>query len=174
VNKTFANDPFRWDEESSATEVPPEMVQTPLALTQPTAPPSSPNLSPSKCFITLSDGQDLATAVVEMHIASAHDGKYTCSHTPPEDLSETTPTEPRSPTPGLVFPANQPSAQIVITEYAQRFLDILKSLSSPQGPPPPSAKPAREPGEGKARTSRLEFKTINEVYVSNAVQIQAY
>ena len=57
----FANDPFRWDEKSSATKVPTEMVQTALALAQPTTPPSSPNLSPSKCFVALSDAQELVS-----------------------------------------------------------------------------------------------------------------
>jgi hypothetical protein len=84
---------------------------------------------------------------------------------PPEDASEATPTELCSPTPALAFPANQPSAQVVTT-YVQQFLDILKSLSTQQGPPSPPTKPSGESGEPKARASRLEFKTVNEVYVS--------
>ena len=123
-------------------------------------------------FNTSSGAQELVKAVMDMEIASGRAPNCTCSHTPPEDASEATPTEPCSPTPGVAFPANQPSAQIVTT-YVQQFLDILKSLSTQQGPPPPSAKPAGEPGEPKARASRLEFKTVNEVYVSNAAQIQA-
>ncbi len=153
--QNFADDPFRWDEESSTTKVSTEMVQASL----PFAPPSSPNLSLSKCF-------DASSASGRAHC--------TCSHTPPEDASEATPTEPCSPTPGLAFPANQPSAQVVTTEHVQQFLDILNSLSIKQGPPPPPTKPSGESGEPKARASRLEFKTVNEVYVSNAARIQAY
>jgi hypothetical protein len=109
-----------------------------------------------------------------MEIASGRGPNCTCSHTPPEDASEATPTEPCSPTPGLAFPADQPSAQVVTTEYVRQFLDILKSLSTQQGPPPPPTKLSSESGEPKPRASRLEFKTVNEVYVSNAARIQAY
>jgi hypothetical protein len=144
-----------WDEESSTTKAP-------------TAPPSSPNPSPSKCFDTVSDDQELIRAVKDMQMAPGHATKCACSHTPPEDASEATPTEPCSPTPGLAFPANQPLAQV--TEYVQQVLDILKSLSPQQGPPPLPAKPSGESGEPKARASRLEFKTVNEVYVSNAAR----
>jgi hypothetical protein len=168
--QNFANDLFRWGEESSTTKVSTEMVQTPL----PFAPPSSPNLSLSKCFNTSSDAQELVKAVMDMEIASGRPPNCTCSHTPPEDASEATPTEPCSQTAGLAFPANQPSTQVVTTEYVQQFLDILNSLSTKQGPPPPPAKPPSESGEPKARASRLEFKTVNEVYVSNAARIQAH
>ena len=160
---SFANNSFRWDEESSATEVPTEMVQTSLALAQPTAPPSSPNLSLSKCFLTLSDAQELAKAVTNMQMGSTHAAKCTCSYTPPENLSEATLTDHYSPTLCYMSPTNQTSSQFVTTEHVQQFLDILKSLSTKQGPPPPHAKPPG--GEPKARASRLEFKTVNEVYV---------
>jgi hypothetical protein len=146
------------------------MVQTSL----PFAPPSSPNPSLSKCFNASSDAQGLVKAVMDMEITSGRTPNCTCSHTPPEDASEATLTEPCSPAPGRAFPANQPSAQVVTTEHVQQFLEILKSLSTQQGPPPPPTKPSGESGKPKARASRLEFKTINEVYVSNAARIQAY
>ena len=110
---------------------------------------------------------------MDMEIASSRAPNCTCTHTPPEDASEATPTDPCSPTLSLAFPANQPLAQVVTTEYVQQFLDILKSLSTQQGPPPPPTKPSGGSGEPKARDSRLEFKTVNEVYVSNAARIQA-
>jgi hypothetical protein len=150
------------------------MVQTSFDFAQPTTPPSNPNLALSHCFITSSDTQELVESVMDMQMASGCAPNRTCSHTPPEDPSEATPIEPCSPTPGLAFPANQPSAQIVTTEHVQQFLEIFKSLSTQQGPPPPPPKPSGESGEPKARASRLEFKTINEVYVSNAARIQAY
>ncbi|MAD87973.1 MAG: hypothetical protein CL912_33850 [Deltaproteobacteria bacterium] len=124
----FADDTFSWDEESSVTEVPTEMVQSPLALGQPTAPPSSPNLLPSKCFVTLSDAQELAKAMMDMQMPSGHAPKCTCSHTPPEYPSQATSIDLYSPT----FPTNQTSPQIVTV------LDLLKSLNTKQEPPPKS------------------------------------
>jgi hypothetical protein len=145
------------------------MVQTSL----PSAPPSSPNPLLSKCFNASSDAQELVKAVMGMEIASGRAPNCTCSHTPPEDASEATPTEPCSPSPGRAFPANQLSAQIVTSEHVQQFLDILKSFSNQQGPPPkpPGAKPdAPKDAQPKmAPASKLEFKTVNEVYVSNGI-----
>ncbi len=145
------------------------MVQTSL----PFAPPSSPNPPLSKCFNTSSDAQELVKAVMEMEITSGRAPNCTCSHTPPEDASEATPTEPCSPAPSRVFPANQTLAHIVTSEHVQQFLDILKSFSTQQGPPPksPGAKPgAPEGAQPKiAPASKLEFKTVNEVYVPNGV-----
>jgi hypothetical protein len=148
------------------------MVQTSL----PFAPPSSPNPSLSKCFNTSSDAQELVKAVIDMEIASGRAPNCTCSHTPPEDTSEA--TEPCSPAPGRAFPANQPLAQVVTTEHVQQFLDILKSLSTQQGSPPksPDSVKAAEGAKTDAReqpettpASKLEFKTVNEVYVSNGI-----
>jgi hypothetical protein len=156
-----------------------EMIQASpsVALAQPTTPPSSPNLSSSEHIVTLNNAQqfiEVVKAVVDMQMASAHAPHCTCSHTPPGDPLEVTSTDLCSPTPHPTFSTNQPSAQIVTTEHVQQFLDILKSLSAKQGPPPPPTKPSGESGEPKARASRLEFKTVNEVYVSSAVRIQAY
>jgi hypothetical protein len=108
--QNFANDPFRWDEESATTKVSTEMVQTSL----PFAPPSSTNLSLSKCFNTSSNAQELAKAFVDMEIASGRARNCTCSHTPPEDALEGTSTY-GSPT----VRASQPSPQIVTTEHVQ-------------------------------------------------------
>jgi hypothetical protein len=136
------------------------MVQTSL----PFASPSSPNPPLSKCFNTSSDAQELVKAVMDMEITSSRAPNYTYSHTPPEDASEATPTEPCSPAPSRVFPANQTLAHIVTSKHVQQFLDILKSFSTQQGPPPKS--PGAKPG---APASKLEFKTVNEVYVPNGV-----
>jgi hypothetical protein len=142
------------------------MAQTSL----PFAPPSSPNLS----FTTLNDAQELVKAVMDMQMATTHAPRCTCSHTPPEDPSEATPTDLCSPTPCHTSPTNQTSSQVVTTEHVQQFWDIPNSLITKQGPPPPPTKPSGESGEPKARASRLEFKAVNEVYVSNAARIQAY
>jgi hypothetical protein len=157
---TLANNPFRWDEESS------------LTLGQPTTPPSSPILLPSKRFIALSDKAELAGALIDMQMASIHTSRCTCSHTPPEEPSETASTDFCSPsTPCHTFPANQPSPQIVTTEHVQQFFDILMSVSAKQGSPPsPAAADKVESEELKARASTLEFKKVNEVYVYAGLQ----
>ncbi|OWP06252.1 hypothetical protein B2J93_2490 [Marssonina coronariae] len=142
IQSEIARDP-KWDEESSATEVSTEMVQQP-------APPTSPNLSASKCFVTFKD----------MQIVSAHTAKCTCSHTPPEDASDRTSTFCSS-----TFPTNQPQPQIVTTAHVQQFFDILRSLSTKQEPPPPPASIDKgKSEEPPARASKLEFKTVNEVF----------
>ena len=142
------------------------MAETHLALAQRTAPPSSPNLSPSKCFDTISHAQELVQAVKNMQMASAR-AKCTCSHTPPEDASEATSTY-CSPT----FPRSQLSPQIVTTEHVQQFLDILKSLSPKQEhPPPPATADKVEPEELPARASKLQFKTVNEVFVFRGIKV---
>jgi hypothetical protein len=153
-------------------ESPNRDVQTPLALGQPTTPPSSPVPLPSKRFATLSDAQELVKAVIDMQVASAYAPKCTCAHTPPEDPSEAALTDFYSPSLCPTFPTNQPSQQIVTTEHVQQFLDILKFLSTKQGPPPPAAADKIESENPLARASKLEFKTVNEVYVFNAAQVQ--
>ncbi|KAI6709035.1 AAA family ATPase [Diplocarpon mali] len=146
IQSEIARDP-KWDEESSATEVSTEMVQQP-------APPTSPNLSASKCFVTFKD----------MQIVSAHTAKCTCSHTPPEDASDRTSTFCSS-----TFPTNQPQPQIVTTAHVQQFFDILRSLSTKQEPPPPPASIDKgKSEEPPARASKLEFKTVNEVWDTKA------
>ena len=157
----FADDTFSWDEESSVTEVPTEMVQSPLALGQPTAPPSSPNLLPSKCFVTLSDAQELAKAMMDMQMPSGHAPKCTCSHTPPEYPSQATSIDLYSPT----FPTNQTSPQIVTV------LDLLKSLNTKQEPPPKS--PERHAWRGSGRKGRgrrkgFEFLGVFNMWIGNA------
>jgi len=107
-----------------------------------------------------------------MEIASGRAPNCTCSHTPPEDSSEATPTKPRSPAPGRAFRADQPLAQVVTAEHVQQFLDILGSLSTKQEPtPPPAAAEKVASEEPPARASKLEFKTVNEVYVSIPTQV---
>jgi hypothetical protein len=66
----------------------------------------------------------------------------------------------------------------VTTEHVQQFLDILKSLGTQQGSPPKpldlakAAEGAKTDAREQPETtlaSKLEFKTVNEVYVSNGV-----
>lgn len=141
-----------------------EMIQASpsVALAQPSTPPSSPSLLSSEHVVTLSIAQeflDMVKAVVAMQIASSPALKCTCSHTPPENPIEATSTDLCLRTLCHTSPADQASSQVV---------------STMQGPPPPPAKRSGESEEPKGRASRLEFKTINEVYVSNAARIQVY
>jgi hypothetical protein len=119
----------------------------------------------------------LVKSVMDMRMApeASRGSQCICSRTPP---SEATRTEPCSPAPGLALPANQPPAQVVTAEHVQQFLDIFKSLSTQQAPPPksPDSAKAVEGAETDARhqpetapASELEFKTVNEVYVSYGV-----
>jgi len=107
-------------------------------------------------------------------MASGHAPKCTCSHTPPEDPSEATSTDLCSPTPGHTFLTNHLLGQIVTTGHVQQFFDILKSLSTSQGSPLPATTNEVKSEELLARASKLEFKTVNEVYVSNPTQVYVY
>jgi hypothetical protein len=71
----------------------------------------------------------------------------------------------------------QPLAQIMTTRRIEQLLDILKSFSTKEGPPPSpdsiraseGAKP-NAPENSRPQTtlaSGLEFKTVNKVYVYN-------
>ena len=118
---------------------PTEMIHT--AVAEQTTPPNSPT---SEQIVTLNNVQqfiDMVKAVVAMEIASA---PY---HTPP---------------------TNQSSSHGVTTGHVQQFLDILKSFNAKHGPPlPPAAADKVESEELPARASKLDFKTVNEVYVSS-------
>jgi hypothetical protein len=134
---------------SLLTTVSTEMIQTgaQMASAKPSTPPSSPNLSSS----------------VDMQMASA---------APPENPLEATSTDLCSLTPCHTPPTNESSSQVVTVQFAQQFLDVLKSLSAKQGPPPPG-KPSKATGDvPSARASRLEFKTVHEVYVFCEFQVQ--
>ncbi|CAM6004002.1 unnamed protein product [Sphagnum balticum] len=134
-----------------------EMIQaSPLvALVQPSTPPSSPSLPSSGHVVTWSNAQelfDMLKAMVAMQVGSTPASKCTACLA----------------TSCYTSPTNQTSPQIVTSEHVQQFLDILRSLSTTQGPAPLPAKPSGESGEPKAPASRLAFKNVNEVYVSNA------
>ena len=95
------------------------MDQTSLALGQLTAPLSSPDLSLSRSFVTLSDTQELAKVVTDIQMASTHAPRYTCSYTPPKDLLEATLTDLYLLTPCPLFATNQLLAPIMTTKHVQ-------------------------------------------------------
>jgi hypothetical protein len=147
-----------------------EIIQTgaQMAQAKPSTPPSSPTQSSSEQLVTLSSVHqfiDMVKAVVAMEIASTP--KCTCSAPSQPYIQPLTPQD-----------LEQPLAQIVTSGHIQQLLDILKSLSTKEGPPPTSpdsirasegAKP-NAPEDSRPQTapaSGLEFKTVNEVYVYN-------
>jgi hypothetical protein len=153
-----------------------EMVQNgpPMSAVCPRTLPTSPDLVPAQQAFILNDTQqfiEIVKAVMDIQIASAPAPKYTCSYMPPEVTS----ADLYLPTPYHIFPTNQPLVQIVTTEYIQQFLDIFKSLSTKQGPPPPSGKPSKATGDiPSTRALRLEFKTVYKVYVFCEFQVHPY
>jgi hypothetical protein len=152
---------------------PTEMVHygPPLSLPVSNTPPDSPRRSP---VVTLTDEQatEVANAIAAMQIASPAPSShhFPCQpppgSPPPSLATETATAAPGSPTP--CHTCSTKSLSQVAVEFAQQFMDALKSINSKQGPPPPPAKPSGESGQPKARASRLEFKTVNEVYDFNA------
>jgi hypothetical protein len=137
---------------------PTEMIQTSsqMALTQPGTPPSSPNQS-EHIFGWNNAHQfiDVLKAIVDMQIASAPapapPPKCACSHTSAE--SQTVQT-----------------AQLTVDHLEQLISKLIDAKSKP---PKPSkdAKPG-DPQPEIARASKLEFKTVIEVYVSDRVVIK--
>jgi hypothetical protein len=139
-----------------------EMIQKglPSSSARLSTPPNSPDLPPSYPF-TLSDVQqfiEMVKAVVAMqNTPTAHAPLCPCSHLPGE-----------SPIP------QTPSPPVTLEHLEQLLLKLIQSKDSAEASD--EAKPGAKPGDTQpkiARASKLEFKTVNEVYVSNKVHIQA-
>jgi hypothetical protein len=136
---------------------PAEMIQTDpqIALAQQTTPPSSPNQS--EHIVGWNNAHqfiDVLKAIVDMQIASAPAPapapKCACSHTSAE--SQTVQT-----------------AQPLTVDHLEQL--ISKLIDAKSKPPKPS-KDAK-PGDPQiARASKLEFKTVIEVYVFDRVVIK--
>jgi len=140
-----------------------------LSLLLSNTPPNSPGLPPAA---TLNDDKEIVNAIATMRIApTAHSFQLPSSQTlprsPPPSLSiETTSATSCPLTPCHTPPPKVPSSQAVIVQFAQEFLDIVKSLITKQGPPPPPAAAAIVKSEElPARALKLEFKTVNKVFV---------
>jgi hypothetical protein len=131
-----------------------EMIQASpsVALTQQSTPPSSPSLPSSEHVVTLSNVLefiDMVKGIVAMQTASTLSPKCTCSDAPSGNAHPQTSTQPLT---------SQDLEQL-----------ILKLIDAKSKPPKSSegAKPNVHPEA--ARASKLEFKTVNEVYVSNGI-----
>ena len=132
-----------------------EMVQIGPSLPhpQPGTPPSSPNPSSSEHVVTLSNAQqliDMVKAIVAMEIASTPAAKCTCFDTPPESTNFQSPTPP-----------------LTVKDLEQLFLRLLEVKSadaSPEVANPPDAPGTTQTGEVVAEATKLEYKTVNEVY----------
>jgi hypothetical protein len=68
-------------------------------------------------------------------------------------------------------PPGSPTWPFTVTELARQFFNAVKHVQESESKEASSAGPQVEgnakPPEARARTSRLEFKTVNEVYVSS-------
>jgi hypothetical protein len=137
---------------------PTEMMQTSsqMALAQPGTPPSSPNQSEHMVGWN-NDHQfiDVLKAIVDMQIASAPapapPPKWACSHTSAE--SQTVQT-----------------AQLTV-DLLEQFISKLIDAKSNSPKPSKDATPG-DPQPEISRASKLEFKTVIEVYVSGRVVIK--
>jgi hypothetical protein len=129
-----------------------EMIQaSPSVAQQQSTPPSSPSLPSSEHVITLSNAQeliDMVKAIVAMQIASTPTPKCTCSDAPSQNAHL------------------QASAQPLTSQDLEQL--ILKLIDAKSKPPKSSksAKPNAHPEA--ARASKLEYKTVTEVYASNS------
>jgi hypothetical protein len=83
---------------------------------------------------------------------------------------QTTPSSPELP----------PYKQTLTSEHVQLFVDLLKAAQAIQTAPaaagadqPASTRETPEdPKTSRAKASKLEFKTVNEMYVPYEVQVQ--
>jgi hypothetical protein len=68
-------------------------------------------------------------------------------------------------------PPDSPTWPFNVTELARQFFDAVKHVKESDSKEASSAGPQVEgnvkPAEARARASRLEFKTVDEVYVSS-------
>jgi hypothetical protein len=136
---------------------PTEMIQTSsqMAPTQPGTPPSSPNQSEHIAgWNNAHQFIDVLKAIVDMQIASAPAPapapKCACSHTSAE--SQTVQT-----------------AQPLTVDHLEQL--ISKLIDAKSKPPKPS-KDAKLGDPQITQASKLEFKTVIEVYVSDRVVIK--
>jgi hypothetical protein len=160
----FANGPFSYHP-STLTTAPTEMVHYGPRLSLPVSPPDSPRPLP---VVAWSDDQatEMANAIAAMKMAPT---TLSCHFSSSETLLGNPPPTP-SPCPNCTTK----SSSQVATEFAQQFVEALKSVNAKQEPPPPakpfSASHEDKSEEPKARASTLEFKKVNEVYVYARVQ----
>ena len=141
---------------------PTEMVHAGASLSRahPSTPPSSPNL-PSEQVVTLSNTQqfiEMVNAIVAMQVASPPASKCACSHTTPEN------------------PTFQVSTQHLTLETLGQLLLKLTGAKSAESDresedSESTTSEDTQPEDVVALGSRLEFKTVDEVYVSNRVQV---
>ncbi|KAG4427614.1 hypothetical protein IFR05_016902 [Cadophora sp. M221] len=117
-----------------------------MALAQPGTPPSSPNQS--EHIATWSNAHqfiDVLKAIVDMQIASAPAPKCACFHTSAESQTF------------------QASAQPLTVDHLEQ---LISKLIDAKSKPPEASKDAKpgDPQPETARASKLEFKTVNEVW----------
>jgi hypothetical protein len=142
---------------------PTEMTQNgpPLHQTCPGTPPNSPGLALQQHPFTLTDVQhfiDMVKAIVAMqNVPNGLNPYCHCSQTPSNNPTIQIPSPP-----------------VTWEDLKQLLLEAIQGKSNPQS----SAKAAKDdkleyvkPEKEIARASKLEFKTVNEVYVSNTSEM---
>jgi hypothetical protein len=72
-------------------------------------------------------------------------------------------------------PTLPPSGQAITVENVREFMDLLKVWVATQAIPTPVKAPVAvensPPEEARLRASRLEYKTVDEVYVPGKLQV---
>jgi hypothetical protein len=136
---------------------PQEMIQKGLQSSQAPlgTPPDSPSLSPSSSF-TCNDAQqfiDLVKAIVTMH-------------TVPNGLN---PHCHCAPTPSNSPALRTSSPVVTLEDLKQLFLKVIQATSKPLEVVKPDTQKDVQAESKIVQALELEFKTVNEVYVSNKV-----
>jgi hypothetical protein len=126
----------------------PQSSQAPLG-----TPPDSPSLSPSTPF-TLNDAQqfiDLVKAIVIMHtVPNSLNPHCHCSKTPSNS------------------PALQTSSpSVTLQDLKQLILEAIQATSKPPEAIKPNTQEDAQTETKIVQALKLEFKTVNEVYVFN-------
>jgi hypothetical protein len=160
-----------------------EMIQTgtPLAIAQPTTPPSTPNLPSSEQVVTLSNAQQLiemVKVIVAIEIAStASASKLPCSHTPPESPNLQSSTRPLTVKDleqlFLKFIEKKSPDSTELPETAQpnsldQVLEKVDATNKREDAKPEATKHV-EAEKPKLRASKLEYKLVDEVYITYSV-----
>lgn len=157
-----------------------EMAQCrpPLFVRTSNTPPDSPSPSPVVTLIdddgpglspvvTLSDeqGKEIADAVSAMKMAPAAPSLFHSSRT-----SRGNPP----PSPSSCPTCLMKSTSQVAVELAKQIMEAIKSINAKQGPPAPvelDAVAQSQPENTVARASKVEIKTVDEVYVLSGTQV---
>lgn len=164
-----------------------EIIQTdlPFAPAQPTTPPITPNLPSSEQVVTLSNAQqfiEMVKAIVAIEIAST--AKPPSSYTPPESPNLQSSTRPltvkdleqlflkliekKSPDSAEIPETAQPNSLDQALVKLTQVLEKVDAMNKREDAKPEATKHV-EAEKQKLRASKLEYKLVDEVYVTYSV-----